>query len=84
MFLGGNVGQSAAAGGNAGYFKLTPTLLFFNFFLLFILLAVLNSQFLLYAVIYYVSHSHSLKNPRTQQFNLWKVSRKKACQHYFS
>lgn len=38
-FLGGNVGQSAAAGGgNAGYLKLTPTLLRYNFSSPFLLL----------------------------------------------
>lgn len=43
LSLRGDVGQSAAAGGNAGYFKLTPTRILCNFFLL---LPLLRSHFL--------------------------------------
>ncbi len=61
VFWGGDVGQSAAAGGNAGYFKLTPTLLLYNFFLPFLLLAHNFSPSLLW------SHFFCLTHPRPEK-----------------
>lgn len=81
FFLGGDVGQSAAAGGgNAGYLKLTPTLLLYDFSLPFLLL--------FYAV---VSSRLTLPQPEKKAhmhdyliLHTCDKSPEKACQGYFS